>query len=581
MGMQAMRDELEDHAFKWLHPDAYETLTARLKTLRDRNRGLVEEIQAALEKRMENAGIDGVINGREKRAYSIWKKLNNRNISLEQLSDIYGFRMIVDNVDACYRVLGVAHSTWPAVPGRFKDYISTPKQNDYRSLHTTVVGPRHQRVELQIRTTDMHDVAEYGIAAHTAYKEARRNQANGSTPPSLDEVGPYARLRRLVETLLEGNTPEEFLEHTKLELFQDQVFCFTPKGRLIALPRGANAIDFAYAVHTDIGNSAAGTAINGRQMPLTTELANGDEVEIITKPESTPQLAWERVVATGRARAAIRRASRDALRRQYSELGRRLLASELSRHGHELTDDAIEKALPRLAIPNTDDLLSAIGRGQVPLDDVVRAIAPEIAPVEAVPRYRPRNRYDHGQGQDGWFNFTKKIGLKFRLPTSASTETQRVASLPIRGLQDDVPVSFAQGGAVPGDRIIGVHVPGEGIRIFQIHSPKLQNYEHHRWIDVTWDIDPDAPERFPATLEITAKNEPGALASIAHAIATRDGNIDTLQMRERAADFTVMLVGLEVFDLEHLTSINAALRALTVVSRVERVFDINAEGGEG
>ena len=583
MGMQAMRDELEDYAFRWLHPEAHATLTARLSTLRERNRGLVEEIQAALEKRMAESGISGKINGREKRAYSIWRKLNNRNISLEQLSDIYGFRMIVASVDACYRVLGVAHSTWPAVPGRFKDYISTPKQNDYRSLHTTVVGPRHQRVELQIRTQEMHEIAEYGIAAHTIYKDvgATNGQVNGAARRNLDDVGPYARLRRLVDTLLEGNTPDEFLEHTKLELFQDQVFCFTPKGSLIALPRGANAIDFAYAVHTDVGNSAVGAAINGRPVPLTTELANGDEVMIQTRADHSPPLAWERTVATGRARAAIRRASRDALRRQYGELGRRLLASELSRNGHTLTDDALAQALPRLAMSDVQDVLSGIGRGQIPLDDVIRAIAPEIDPVRPLPKHRPRNRYDHGQGQDGWFNFTKKMGLKFRLPTGATqppaSETPQSASVPIRGLQGDVPVTFAAGGAVPGDRIIGVHVPGEGIRIFQIHSPSLKDYEHHRWIDVTWDLDPDSLERFPAALEITARNEPGALASIAHAIATRDGNIDTLRMRERAADFTVMQLTVEAFDLEHLTSIVSALSDLVVVSRVERLFDHDIE----
>ena len=257
--------------------------------------------------------------------------MENRQISLEQLSDIYGFRVIVDTIDACYRALGIVHTTWRAVPGRFKDYISTPKQNNYQSIHTTVVGPRHQRVELQIRTRAMHQIAEYGVAAHALYKDAGRlnGQAAGAkTTESLQkDNGPYVWLRRLVDTLLEGDNPEEFLEHTKLELFQDQVFCFTPKGRLIALPRGATPLDFAYAVHTDIGNAAVGAFVNGRHVPIDTPLRNGDEVEIQTAKGHSPPAAWESIAVTGKARSAIRRAARDAVRKQYPELGRRLLAS--------------------------------------------------------------------------------------------------------------------------------------------------------------------------------------------------------------------------------------------------------------
>src|SRR5690606_27445794 len=255
------------------------------------------------------------------KAWSVFRKMETKALAFEQLSDIFGFRVVVDSIEECYRALFAIHTTWSMVPGRFKDYISTPKQNGYRSIHTTIVGPRHQRVELQIRTREMHHIAEYGVAAHAIYKD----HGNGSKSVYEKDSGPYMWLRRLVETLLDGNNPEEFLEHTKLELFHDQVFCFTPKGRLIALPRGAAAIDFAYAVHTDIGNSAVGALINGRQMPLSTVLRNGDEVHILTANGQTPPAAWERIAVTGRARSAIRRAARDALRKQYSELGRRLL----------------------------------------------------------------------------------------------------------------------------------------------------------------------------------------------------------------------------------------------------------------
>jgi GTP pyrophosphokinase len=572
MGMQALREELEDLAFRWLHPSAYRTVTERLAALRERNRGLVDEIRTAVREKLEEAGIDGEVSGREKKPYAIWRKMQNKQISLEQLSDIYGFRIILKSVADCYRVLGVAHTSWRTVPGRFKDYISTPKQNGYQSVHTTIVGPRHQRVELQLRTREMHDIAEYGVAAHALYKDG--DGANGSRSASEKEVGPYMWLRRLVETLLEGSNPEEFLEHTKLELFHDQVFCFTPKGRLIALPRGATPIDFAYAVHTDVGNSTVGALINGRQRPLATELRNGDEVQILTASNQTPPAAWERIAVTGRARSAIRRASRDALRRQYSELGRRLLQARFERAGVGYTDESIKKALPRLSQRTVEDALAAVGRNELAVGDVLRAVAPAAAADadKAVASYKPKKRHNYGQGQEGWFNLSKVMGLKFRV-AGASEAAAKPGGLPIRGLRNDVPVSFEEGGAVPGDRVVGVMTPGQGIRIFQIHSPRLKNFEHEGWIDVTWDIDPDNPERFPAKLLVTALNEPGSLAQIAQVIGEADGNIDNLHMVRRAPDFTEMMIEVEVWDLEHLNNIIAGLKAKAVVSKVERSFD--------
>jgi GTP pyrophosphokinase len=576
MGMQGMREELEALAFKWGNPQAYQAVVDKLTDIHSRNVGLVEEIVAALEAKLKEAGILAEVYGREKKAFSIWRKMENRQISLEQLSDIYGFRVVVADVDTCYRALGVIHTAWRAVPGRFKDYLSTPKQNNYQSLHTTIVGPRHQRVELQIRTGAMHTIAEYGVAAHALYKDgvAAAKSANGSAEPgALAKENPYMWLRRLVDTLLEGDNPEEFLEHTKLELFQDQVFCFTPKGRLIALPRGATPIDFAYAVHTDIGNSCTGSIINGRQMPLTTELRNGDEVEVLTAKGQTPPAAWERIAVTGKARSAIRRAAREALRKQYSELGRRLLVSGFRRVGQEFTDDRLKKSLHRLMQKSIEDVFAAVGRSELPINDVVRAVVPE-ADLARHAAARPRpGRRPRAHGEDGWFNIAKGIGLKFRWPGSGKDKPVQQQVLPIRGVRGDVPVMFEEGGAVPGDRIVGVLTEGEGIRIFQIHSPKLKDYEHERWIDVTWDIDPDNPERFPAKLSVTALNEPGSLAQIAQLIGEADGNIDNVRMVRRATDFTEMAIEVEVWDLDHLNQIVGGLKAKSVVSKVERVFN--------
>ncbi len=574
MGMEAMREELEDHAFRWLHPEAYAAVTAKLADLRKSNEGLVEEIRAALAAKVAEVGINAEVSGREKKPFAIWRKMANKQISLEQLSDIYAFRVIAGTIDDCYRVLGVSHTTWRTVPGRFKDYISTPKQNNYQSIHTTVVGPRHQRVELQIRTRAMHDIAEYGVAAHALYKDAGRfdRQAAGAktTGELQKDSGPYVWLRRLVETLLEGSNPEEFLEHTKLELFQDQVFCFTPKGRLIALPRGATPLDFAYAVHTDIGNAAVGAFVNGRHVPIDTPLRNGDEVEIETAKGHSPPAAWENLVVTGRARSAIRRAARDAVRKQYRELGRRLLASRFEQLGEELTDEFLKKALPRLGRKSLDDAFAAVGRNELPIEDVVRAAIPDADERKkaAKPSYRRTRRFGRARAQEGWFNIDRVMSLKFR-----AEQEPKGSGLAIRGVKDDLPVSFEPGGAVPGDRIVGVLIPNEGIRIFQIHSPRLKEFEHEGWIDVTWDIDPDTPQRFPARISVIALNEPGTLAQIAKVIGETGGNIDNVRMVRRASDFTEMRIELEVLDLVHLNHIIAGLREKAVVNKVERVFD--------
>ncbi len=579
MGMQALREELEDLAFHWLYPDAYAALSERLAKLRTENEGLVEQIRIALEAKIQDAGIEAEVFGREKKPYSIWRKMQDKQVSLEQLSDIYGFRVLVNNIDDCYRVLGLAHTTWQTVPGRFKDYVSTPKQNNYQSIHTTVVGPRHQRVELQIRTQDMHRTAEYGVAAHALYKEVSRANGEEGTQvaPKASDNGPYVWLRRLVETLLQGANSEEFLEHTKLELFQDQVYCFTPKGRIIALPRGATPLDFAYAVHTDVGNSAVGAFINGHHQPIDTRLRNGDQVFIQTAKDHTPPAAWEGYAVTGRARSAIRRAARDAVRRQYSELGRRMLDDALQRVSETYNEERFKEALPRLACgqKTAEDVLADIARSEISLRDAVSAYAPGTQLAEPKSGYRPKNRYDRGQAEEGWFNISKALGLKFRFARGGLDAPARgeQPEIPVRGQDFDSPVSFDDGGAVPGDRIVGVRVPGEGIRIFQIHSPKLKEHEHENWIDVAWDIDTELAMRFPAKLRITAVNEPGSLAQIAQLIGEADGNIDELKMVNRGVDFTEMRIDVEVWDLSHLNHIIAGLKSKSVVNSVERVFE--------
>ncbi len=323
--MQDIRDELEDISFTTLYPDARDTIRERLAILHSKNESLITDIEEDLTQRLADQGITARISGREKRAYSIFRKMEEKSLGFEQLSDIYGFRAIVPTPEDCYRVLGVIHTAWPCVPGRFKDYISTPKQNDYRSIHTTVVGPKRQRVELQIRTEAMHRIAENGIAAHALYKDGVTGGRNIQSMTA--ESRAYGWLRGTIDLLAQGESPEEFLEHTKLELFHDQVFCFTPKGRLIALPRGATPIDFAYAVHTDIGNTCVGCKINGRISSLVTELTNGDEVDIVRSQAQTPPPAWENIAVTGKARSAIRKATKASARQQYGGLASTFLSA--------------------------------------------------------------------------------------------------------------------------------------------------------------------------------------------------------------------------------------------------------------
>ncbi|MHC5653889.1 RelA/SpoT family protein [Stappia sp.] len=564
MGMHDMREELEDISFRTLYPEAYSTIVDRLSALEEKNKSLISDIERDLVTRLEERGISAVVKGREKRPYSIFRKMQMKSVAFEQLSDIYGFRVVVGTVEACYRVLGVVHTSWPAVPGRFKDYLSTPKQNDYRSIHTTVVGPSRQRVELQIRTTAMDRVAEYGIAAHALYKDGEfggRNIAKHN-----EESRAYDWLRRTIQLLSQGDTPEEFLENTKLELFHDQVFCFTPKGRLIALPRGATPIDFAYAVHTDIGNTCVGAKINGQIMPLVTELRNGDEVEIVRSQAQTPPPAWETIAVTGKARAAIRRATRESARQQYGALGRHILERAFLRAGHTLTDELIAGALGPLGFTHASDMLAAVGRGEMRAHEVVSAIYPDYRDDRVTP--------SQVGSEPGWFDLESGSGMKFRVPDSDESDGGRQA-LPIRGLAGDLPVSFApEGGAVPGDRIVGILTPGVGVTIYPIQATALQAFEDEtdRWLDVRWDMAGDRHDRFPARINVSALNEPGSLATIAGAIADLDGNIDNLKLIRHASDFHEMLIDLEVWDLKHLTRIMNQLRAKSNVAGVTRVI---------
>jgi RelA/SpoT family (p)ppGpp synthetase len=510
----------------------------------------LREIEVALSKALEANGLKAEVKGREKRPYSIWRKMERKHLALDQLSDIFAFRILVDRIDECYRTLGVVHRTWRAVPGRFKDYISNPKQNDYRSIHTIVIGPHSMRVEMQIRTSLMHEIAERGVAAHTLYKDAvEETEAEQGVQVPAAESNAYRWLRHLMEVLQEGDSPKEFLEHTKLELFHDQVFCFTPKGQLIALPQGATPIDFAYAVHTSVGDSCVGCKINGLHAPLVTQLKNGDEVEIIRSEAQVPPPAWEAISVTGKAKAAIRRATRASMRKQFAGLGRDIVEKLLERQSHPYVEKEIAAAVPRLGHKNADDALAAVGRGELSALDVLNAMGVTVDEKEVRASRRKVSTKK------------KNAGGKFSLPVRGAAAN---TALKIHDLT----------GAVPGERIVGIVTPGEGITIYPIYAEALEQFDQQpeRWVDLAWGV-PEEGMRFPARIKLTIINEVGALAQVTQIIGEHGGNIDELQLhaRQGVRDFFDLMILLEVFDNRHLNDIMNGLKSRPLVSTVARV----------
>ena len=602
MGMQDMRSELEELAFSHLFPDAHATICAKLDPLARENRNLIAEIEADLTHTLAGAGVPARVRGRQKKPYSVFRKMEHNRISFEQLSDIFGFRVVVDAVPDCYRALGHVHTRYTFVPGRFKDYISNPKQNDYQSLHTTVVGPSRQRVEMQIRTEQMHEVAEYGIAAHSIYKDGNYVAANASLPRSKTSGGPeatggavspsisraYAWLRRTVESIAQGDHPDDLVEQTRLELFVDQVFCFTPNGRLIALPQGATPIDFAYAVHTDIGNTCVGCRINGQTAPVVTQLANGDEVEILTDPEAEVPAVWEKLVVTGRARAGIRRAARQQSIETFAHVGASVLERAYERAGLAYDRAAVEAAVPKLARSSLGDLLASVAKGEIPSADVLRATHPDYKPDRALAP-TPADR-------ENWFSLGALKSVIFHVPGLMDAVGGKVGEtrgsdwlgrIPVRGAPigrdgEGVAVRFDPvGGAVPGDRIVGVATQGEltdfrGITVYPIQSQALQDFEDRSegWLDLRWDIEADTQQRFPARIRLGAANKPGTLARVCGVFAECNVNISSLHLAAPEREVAVIDFGVEVWDAKHIARLLRQLRALDVVSRVDRVHDL-------
>lgn len=542
MGMHEIRDELYDLAFKEINPDARQSIISRLSLLRDEGTGLVKKIIRELAKTLKSAGLEAEITGREKKPHSIWRKMRSKAVELEQLSDIIAFRVVVDTVEECYQALGILHGAYSVVPGTFKDYISTPKPNQYRSLHTALIGPKKQRIEVQIRTENMDEVAELGVAAHWCYKQ---------DIPGM-EGRQYRWLRELLDILENAAGPEEFLEHTKLEMFHDQVFCFTPKGELIALPRGATPLDFAYAVHTEVGNTCVGVRINGVMMPLKTELANGDQVEIVRSKKPSLSAEWENIVVTGKAQSCIRRFIHSSERQQFLDLGRNILKKAFDKEDLPCTKRALGKVLKHFNYETVDDLYIAVGHGDHMAQEVIRKLYP-----------------DHqilADDEGKIVSLTKAISRRVR------GKKKRFA-VPIKGLTPGMAVHY--GGCchpIPGDRIVGILTEGKGVAIHTIDCETLEKLdeESERWLDVTWDQGRAAEKSHVGRIQVVLSNEAGSLGNLSTAIGKNMSNITNLKITNRASDFFEIIVDLEVKDVKHLANVIASLRATPTINSVER-----------
>ncbi|MGB0959428.1 MAG: RelA/SpoT family protein [Halocynthiibacter sp.] len=528
MGMQWMREELEDLSFQVLNPEARKSIMRRFLVLQKEADDVIEQITADVEAELSRESIHATVTGRAKRPHSIWRKMEEKDLTFSRLSDIYGFRIIADNEQDCYRALGAIHHRWRAVPGRFKDYISQPKSNGYRSIHTTVLGRDGKRVEVQIRTKEMHEVAESGVAAHWSYRDGVRTSNRFAVDPA-----------RWVETLSErfenSENHDEFLEHVKLEMYSDKVFCFSPKGEVIKLPKGATPLDFAYAIHTRIGDSCVGAKIDGLRVPLWTRIRNGQSVEIVRAEGQRPQATWLDIVVTGRAKAAIRKSLREEDLERFIKFGRELARVAFDHAGKKATDRTLQAAARVLGIKDADELLARLGASEISAQDVVVAVYPELKT----------------EGIEGIDKARAVVGL----PQDQSFARARCCQ------------------PLPPERIIGITYRGQGVVVHSIDCENLTQYENQpeRWVDLHWHAGQHQAVH-DVYLNVVISNDAGVLGRICTLIGEH-ANISDLKFLDRKPDFYRLLVEIEVRDAEHLNSVLVALEAEMDVASVERSRD--------
>ncbi len=524
IGMYEYMREMQLLAFQQLEPEAYETITTRLKHIRENAETRLETINDGIAAEMQRHGLKVTVSGREKHPYSIWRKMQERHVAFDQLSDINAFRIVTENPEDCYWALGVLHRKWQMVPGRFKDFISTPKRNGYKSVHTTIMFAKNMRVEVQIRSKTMHEASEFGLAAHWAYKQADNPD------------GQAGWIRDLIEILETSHDAEDLLENARMAMYQDRIFAFTPKGALQQLPRGSTVVDFAYAVHTDLGDKTVGAKVNGRHVPLRTQLNNGDMVEILKSRGQEPQPNWMNFVTTGKARAAIRRHVRHQERDELIVIGRKLYDEIAERLPAKIGKKALASALDRLSQSSEDDLMHAVGAGKIGDRKLMEALMPG---------------FDADGIHGDWPNQERAIS--------------------IRGLTPGVGYNLGDCcHPIPGDRIVGLRIPEQPVEVHTIECDRLASGTDVDWVDLSWGKGSDGAS---ARLRVIIHNRPGTLGEIAGIFGFQKANIINLRMTARDQEFHTFEVDLEVHDLQHLMRIISALRSSEAVAQADRVYD--------
>ena len=532
LGINAIQRELEDRCFAIVKPETQDSIVRRLKLIYSKDELNIPTIAKEIETLLNQNNINCNVTGRVKSSYSIWKKMQRKNLSMDQLSDIMAFRVIVDDVSSCYKSVGILHQEYTAVMGRFKDYISAPKRNGYQSLHSSLVGPQKTKIEVQIRTSIMNEFALNGIAAHWIYKDGAK----------WSEGIKYKWVRELIQILEESNEPEEFLENTKLEMYNDQVFCFTPKGNLIILPKGANAVDFSYAVHSEVGNAAVGAKINNKKRLITTEIKNGDQVEILTSKNSFPDPKWIDTCITGKAKSAIRRFIRIRETKEFLQLGTALLQKEYRQQNKRMNATSLGKIINEYGLSDLDELLIEIGKGNINSRDVLNFLYPKID------------------------------NQKKELPKLQKINSQE--SIKIKGVVDGMAIHYAHCcHPLPGERIVGIVTTGKGITIHALDCFALEKFNDtpEMWLEVSWDA--ENIKFHKGSLVATLSNEPGSLADVTKIISINNGNISNIQVISRGLDFYKFNIDLEVQNINHLNQIIAAMRLSQFVESVDRGKD--------
>ena len=531
LGMRDWQDQLEDLSFAFVDPEARKSILERLEYLNSKDVNVIDEIRYDLKKIFLEENIECSIFGRIKSPYSIWNKIKRKDISFEQLSDIMAFRVITNSTRECYRLLGIIHKRFPYIHGRFKDFISSPKNNGYRALHTSVVGPQNKKIEIQFRSNVMDQIAEFGVAAHWKYKDPKQVKSN--------DTKEYKWMHELLDLMNQSNNQDELIENSKIKLFQDSIYVFSPKGDLIELPINATPVDFAYSIHSEIGDKCVASKINGNLQPLKSILKNGDQVEILTSSDSQPSPLWERFAVTSKVKSQIRKFMRSKKRDEYIIFGKEILINAFTKEGIDFTNKAIDKILKNYNCKNYEDIFELVGSGSITAANVLKSIFPELK-----------------------INYSKNKNL---LSTSP---------IKLKGLTAGMSYHLA-GCCSPiiGDKIVGIVTAGIGVSVHTVECDTLTSYSDspERWLDISWEKSNFINQQSTARIKVVLQNQPGSLGKVTTIIAKNNGNISNINFSTRKKDFYEIIIDIEVRDINHLNNIIAALRLIYEVSSLIRI----------